>query len=230
MKITFVLKESIYDCKLQITDLHGSHYYLLPAINDDKNPEQCIVADVYGSEFDLALIPLMPDTSSVYQELEENNWKDKLAKQASKLLLNSLDKTMLRVGCNYHISGLQDGDRLDISLQSYAFGTFDRFEILELIPMCYMFFEVSIFNNYHKLTDAFETNRKDVLKFARTIAFADVLGIGFFLTLFTYPIQVGRIKHLTRNKKVLKTLTKFNNLSDTERQRFLEKQEKFFRK
>ena len=143
-------------------------------------------------------------------------------------MMNSLDKMILRVGCNYHIEGLQDGDRLDITLQTYAFGTFDRFDILELVPMCYIFFEVSNFNDYYKLIDAYETNRRYVLKFAKTVAASDVLGNGLLLTLFTYPIQVGRVKHLTRNKKILKTLTKFNNFNDVERQRFLDKQEKFF--
>ena len=94
--------------------------------------------------------------------------------------------------------------------------------------MMYMFFEVSNFNNLFNLIDAYETNRRDVLKFAKTFAFADILGNGFFLTLFTYPIQVSRVKRLTKNRKISKVLTKFNNLSDVERQRFLEKQEKFF--
>ena len=227
MKITLALKESIYDCKIKISDSHGERYYYISALCEEGMTFSSITAEVFDNEFSLSLVPITADVKSALNEIEENDWKDKLAKKATGLLMNSLDKMFLRVGCNYHIKGLQDGDHLDITLQNYAFGTFDKFDILELVPMCYMFFEVANFNEYYKLTDAYETNRKDVLKFAKTFAFADVLGNGFFLTLFTYPIQVSRVKRLTKNKKISKILTKFNNLSDAERQRFLEKQEKF---
>jgi hypothetical protein len=93
--------------------------------------------------------------------------------------------------------------------------------------MCYAFFEVSNFNNYFKLKKAYETNRKDVIKFAKSFALTDIFGTGFLGTLFTYPIQVGRIRYLTNNKKVFKTLYKFNNYTDDERQAFFEKLNKF---
>ena len=54
-------------------------------------------------------------------------------------------------------------------------------------------------------------------------ALADAIGCGFLM----YPIQMHRAKRLTKNKKILKVLSKFNAFSDTERARFLEKQEKF---
>lgn len=230
MKIAFVLKESIYDCKIQITDAQGDRYYLLATrnLNDDDGHDPYIFVDICGDAFDVTLIPLMPDTAPMLNELEDNNWKDKFAKTAAKLMVSSLDKMLLRVGCRYHICDLQDGDRLDISLQSYAFGTFDRFDLLELIPMMYMFFEASHFNKRCALADAYETNRKDVLRSAKALALTDVLGNGMLATLFTYPIQVSRIKRLSKNKKIRKVLAKFNDLSDLERQRILEKQEKFF--
>ena len=228
MKITLVLKESIYDCKIKISDSHGERYYYISALCEDETVTPFITAEVYDNDFDLTLIPIMPDTTSMLNDFEENNWIDKFAKKATKVLFSSLEKAILRVGCTYRVEQVQDRERLDINLQTYTFGTFDRFDLLELIPMMYMFFEVSNFNNLFNLIDAYETNRRDVLKFAKTFAFADVLGNGFFLTLFTYPIQVSRIKRLTKNKKISKFLTKFNNLSDVERQRFLENQEKFF--
>lgn len=228
MKITLVLKESIYDCKIKISDSHGERYYYISALCEKGMTSSSITAEVFDNEFCLSLIPITADVKSVLEEIQENDWKDRLAKKATGFLMNSLDKMILRVGCNYHIEGLQDGDLLDITLQNYVFGTFDKFDILELVPMIYSFFEVRNFNDFYKLTDAYETNRKDVLKFAKTFSLAEVLGNGFFLTLFTYPIQVSRVKRLTKNKKISKVLTKFNNLSDVERQRILEKQEKFF--
>ncbi len=161
-------------------------------------------------------------------EFEENNWGDKFVKKATKFLFSSLDKMILRVGCNYHLRGVQDGDRLDICLQGYAFGTFDRLDLLELIPMMYAFFEVSNFNERFKLMNAYETNRRDIVKTARTLALADIFGNGLLTTFFTYPIQVCRIKRLSKNRKVRKVLTRFNNMNDFDRQKVLEKQEKFF--
>ncbi len=228
MKISLVLKESIYDCKIKISDSHGERYYYISALCEEGMTSSSITAEVFDNAFSLSLVPITSDVKSVLNKIEENDWKDKLAKKTTGFLMNFLDKILLRVGCNYHIEGLQDGDRLDITLQSYAFGTFDRFDILGLAPICYVFFEVANFNKYYKLVDAYETNRKDVLKFAKTFAFAEVLGNGIFLTLFTYPIQACRVKRLTKNKRISKVLTKFNNLSNAERKRFLEKQEKFF--
>lgn len=228
MKITLVLKESIYDCKIQITDSRGSRNYYISALCEDETVTPFITAEIYDNGFDLTLIPIMPDTTSMLNDFEENNWKDKFAKKAAKVLFSSLKKAILRVGCTYRVEQVQDRDRIDINLQTYTFGTFDHFDLLELIPMMYMFFEVLNFNKLFKLKEAFATNRKDVLKFAKTLALTDILGNGLFLTLFTYPIQVGRIKRLTKDKKISKLLAKFNNLSDTERQSYLEKQEKFF--
>ena len=228
MKITLVLKESIYDCKIKISDSHGERYYHLSPLCESGTTSSSVVAEVFDNDFSLSLVPITADVKSTLIEMEENDWKDKLAKTAACFLMDSLDKMILHVGCNYHIKDLQDGDRLDISMQSYAFGMFDRFDLLELVPVCYVFFEVVNFNKYYKLTDAYESNRKDVLKFAKRFAFSDGLGNGFFLSLLTYPIQVSRVKHLTKNKKISKVLTKFNHFSDVERQRFLEKQEKFF--
>lgn len=229
MKITIGLKESIYDCKIKITDSKGSRSYYISALSDDEKTTSSITIEVFDNHFDLTLIPVMPNTSAVLNELEENNWKDKLAKKASKLLFDTLEKVILRVGCHYRIGQIQDGDSLDVALQTYAFGTFDRYNLLELFPVAYMFFEVFQGNKRFNLITAFETNRKEVIRAARGITLAGALGIGFlFTSIFVYPIQIGRVKRLTRNKKISKTLTKFNNLGDIERQRFLEKQEKFF--
>lgn len=223
MKTTVFLRESIYDCKLIITDSHGEREYYISALTAEGPNTASVTAEFFDDEFDLSLIPVMADTNSILDEPEEKNWKDKLAKKASNLLLNAIETLTLRVACTYRIAGLQDGDRLDINMQTYIFGTFDRFNILELAPVIYAFFEVFDLNKRFKLTDAHETNRAAFLKMIKKYALADAIGSGFFM----YPIQMHRAKRLTKNKKILKVLSKFNALSDTERARFLEKQEKY---
>lgn len=228
MKIIFSLKESIYDCKLKITDTQGDCYYLIRAPKDNDTPIEYITVDVCGTEFDLELIPLFPDVDSALNEIDNKHWTDKFVKKAAKGLFESLEKMILRVGCNYHISKLQDGDRLDINLQCYTFGTFDRYNILEMIPMMYMFFDVCHFNKRFTTTKAFETNRKDVLKSAKIWALSDGFVNGLFLGLLTYPIQVGRIRHLSKNKKINKVIHKLCHMSEIERQKIFAKQEEFF--
>lgn len=220
MKISLVLKEGIYDCKIKITDSQGERFYYISVLCEEERDPAPILVDVFDNEFSISLIPTITDKKAMLNEFETNNWKDKLIKKVGSFLLDTFDKMPLHVGCDYHIMGLQDGDRLDITLQGYVFDTFDRFNLLELIPVAYFFFEPSNSDKLYKLTNAYEINRKDVLKFARGFA---------VLSLSTYPIQMARVKYLTRNKKVKKVLTKFNNLSDVERKRFFEKQEKYMK-
>lgn len=228
MNVSFALNNSIYDCKLQITDAHGSRYYLIPALTDEGASDSMVTVDIFENALDLTLVPLTPDLNAVLAGWEETTWKDKLAKKATVALGSSLEKMLLRVGCRYHIDNVQDGDRVDITLQNYLFGRADRFDLLGLLPMMYAFFEVSHGTARMALVDAYETNRKDVVKYAKMMALTDILGNGIFSTLFSYPLQVSRIKHLSKNKTIRKTLMRFSRLSEPERQRFLEKQERFF--
>lgn len=230
MQIKFVLTESIYDCKIKITDSRGSRYYYISALCEEGAEPPFAVAEVFDGDFSLSLIPMMANTKAMMNEFDTNNWKEKLAQKAAGLILKSLEKIILHVGCSYHMVDVQDGDCLEIRFQTYAFGSFDRWELLALVPMCYAFFEVFGRKERYKLTDAFETNRKAVLKFTRTVLLMDSVFMGFFLLPITYFFQMSRTKRLTKNKKILKTLTKFNNLSAAERERFLEKQEEFFNK
>lgn len=226
MRITIALKESIFDCKIKITDSHGDRFYHASVFD-----EPCaITAEVFDSDFRLSLIPMAADVNEALDEMEWHSWKGKLAKKATGFLMGLVDKSLLRVGCEYLVTGVEDGDRLDVNLQSYAFGTFDRLDIFEMIPLSYSFFEVSSFNRYFKLTDAYEVNRKDVIKLAKKLAFAGGFGYGIICGIITYPLEMARIRLLSRNKRILRTLRKFNNFSNEKRQRFLEKQERFFNK
>jgi hypothetical protein len=199
----------------------------LCSANNNSGTQSYVAVDVYGTEFDLALTPVMPAENSVLSGVDGDNWKDKLLNKAGKALFSFAEKMMLRVECRYHIDNLQDGDRLEISLQKYVFGTFDRYDILELIPMMYMFFEVSNFNARYKPAEAVGVNRKEFIKFAKSYVLTYIPSNGIF-AFITYPLQVGRIKRLSKNKKILKVLSKFHNMSEAERQKIIEKQEKMF--
>lgn len=227
MKIRVTLSESLYDCDLQITDMQGTRWFRIYVMDESDVQEQFLDIDVFGGEFELTVMPQMADYRSAMNEFEESDWKDKLAKKTVNLLFSAFENMLLRVGCKYSIQGLQEGDTLNITGQQYVFGTFDRFDLLELIPMVYMYYEASWHGNRFRLLDAFGLNRREVVKSAKKLALMDLFGNGLFL-LFTYPIQVGRVKHISKNKKIFKTLCKFNDMDEAQRQRILDKQEKLF--
>ena len=121
------------------------------------------------------------------------------------------------------ISDTKENDIICICGQEYIFGRFDKFDLFELVPMAYMFFEASCNGDICKCSDAFAMNRKDVVSSAKKLVLID---FGLHL-LFAYPIQIGRIKKLTSDRKVKKTLIKFNTMDKKEREKFLSAQEKF---
>lgn len=220
MKIKLQFDNSIYNCQVIIRDPSGSRTH---TVNLEEDRPVSLETDVAGSDFRLTVIPKMADYESALAGADIQDWKDKLAAKVGRVLFSILDHMLLRVGCTYTVAGIPENGMICLSPQEYVFGMFDRFDLLELIPMAYMFFEASCNGVLCECTDAFATNRKEVLASARKLALVD---FGLHL-LFTYPIQVGRIKRLTSDKKVKRTLVKFNRSSQEQRQKILEKKEKF---
>ncbi len=221
MRIRFEVSKSIYNCNLRIDDIMGTQNFLVRL--DDSEVETAVLEiDVCDGDFELTVTPVSPDYESIFNDVGANGWKEKLAVKLGSGLFSMLDKTMLRVACKYRLTGLTDGDTVYIQGQEYVFGWFDKFDFFELIPMMYMFFETSCRGRRFTLLSAYETNRRDVVKSARQIMLLN------YENILIYPIQVGRIKRLSKNKKINKTLMKFNTLSDEEREKILLKKEEFF--
>ena len=220
MRLSFDFSNSPYDCEVIIKDRSEIHNYV---VNVSDKQSDLLEIDVKSSIFELTLIPKMPDYKSAFSDMEIQNFKDRLAQKIGNTLCSVLDKMLLRVGCTYIISNTKDDNVIRIESQEYIFGTFDKFDLFELIPMAYMFFEASCNGDICKCSDAFAMNRKDVVSSAKKLVLID---FGLHL-LFTYPIQIGRIKKLTSDRKVKKTLIKFNTMDKKEREKFLSAQEQF---
>lgn len=227
MVISFLLKDSLYNCDLNITDSNGTRIYSLNA-PDDSNPQNHIInIDVADPNFDITVIPTPADYKSALNDLENETFKDIVANNLIDKLISAFENMFLRIGCRYHIENVQDGDIIEIHMQQYIFGTFDKYGVWELIPMAYMFYEISCFGSKVQLTNTFETNKRSIINAAKRLSLAEGFGNGIFLTLLTYPIQVGRVKYISSNKKIFKTLRKFHNMSPDERQKLLDKFEQF---
>lgn len=214
---------SIYNCEVIVKDSVGTRKYFVDLTEANEERFDFLEIDVKSGDFELTVLPQMADYKAIMSEMEITDRKDRLAKKIGNAMLSFADSTMLRVGCKYRVSGLKDGNTIFLCQQEYVFGTFDRFDLLGLLPMAYMFFEASYSGCRFDLSDAFELNRKAVISTSRKIALTDV-GLQLILT---YPLQVGRIKRLSKNKKIKRTLIKFNRMNEEQRQRVLEKKEKF---
>ena len=220
MKLSLFFSNSLYNCEAIIKDISGIKKYVT---NFEEKQSDFLEIDVESSSFELTVIPKMPDYKSAFSDMEVQNWKDRLAQKVGNALCSTLDKMLLRVGCTYMISDTKENDIICICGQEYIFGTFDKFDLFELVPMAYMFFEASCNGDLCKCSDAFALNRKEVISSAKKLILID---FGFHL-LFAYPIQIGRIKKLTSDRKVKRTLIKFNMLDKKEREKILSKKEEF---
>jgi hypothetical protein len=220
MKLSLFFSNSLYNCEAIIKDISGIKKYVT---NFEEKQSDFLEIDVESSSFELTVIPKMPDYKSAFLDMEVQNWKDWLAQKVGNALCSTLDKMLLRVGCTYMISDIKENDIICICGQEYIFGTFDKFDLFELLPMAYMFFEASCNGDLCKCADAFALNRKEVISSAKKLILID---FGLHL-LFTYPIQIGRIKKLTSDRKVKGTLIKFNMLDKKEREKILNKKEEF---
>ena len=188
MKLSLFFSNSLYNCEVIVKDTSGIKKYVT---NVEDKQSDFLEIDVESSSFELTVIPKMPDYKSAFLDMEVQNWKDWLAQKVGNALCSTLDKMLLRVGCTYMISDTKENDIICICGQEYIFGTFDKFDLFELVPMAYMFFEASCNGDLCKCSDAFALNRKEVISSAKKLILID---FGLHL-LFTYPIQIGRIKN-----------------------------------
>ena len=184
MRLSIDLSNSPYDCEVINKDRSEIHNYV---VNVSDKQSDLLEIDVESSRFELTLIPKMPDYKSAFSDMEIQNFKDRLAQKIGNTLCSVLDKMLLRVGCTYIISNTKDDTVIRIESREYIFGTFDKFDLFELVPMAYMFFEASCNGDICKCSDAFAMNRKDVISSAKKLVLID---FGLHL-LFTYPIQIG---------------------------------------
>lgn len=220
MKVSLIFSNSLYNCEVIVKDLSEDKNYI---VNLEDKQSNLLEIDVESSSFELTLIPKMADYQSAFSDMEIQTWKDKLAQKIGNALCSMLDKMLLRVGCTYTVSRIEENDVIYVSGQEYVFGMLDKFDLFELIPMSYMFFEASCHGVRCECSNAFAMNRKEVISSAKKLVLLD---FGLHL-IFTYPIQMGRIKKLTSDRKIKTTLLKFNKLNEKERQKVLDKKEKF---
>ncbi len=215
MKIGLNFFEQFGDIELEYSDANGSHSLLIGMDREcDGEPYEI---EITGDVLSIAVKPTKLDLGSI---------KEEISGVAEKLLVKFADKfasvandMILHVGCRYLVNNLCDGDILDITCRQYSVSTDNQMFIFDLYPVTYLFYEISKKQKRVEPLKVWTVNRDRVLKSARVMALAD---FGLHL-IITYPFQVGRVKRLTRDKKVAKKLRAFNAMSEEKRNKILEK-------
>lgn len=223
MKINLNLHETIYNCDVKITDARGTRSFTIGALDFEEAASfKTAETEVYGDHAVLTVSPNAADYQGVLNEVEWKNLKERLAEKALSKLLSMLEKALLLVGCTYELTNLCEGCEVDLQLDGYPSGNTHLNDLLELYPVLYMFYEAK--RNGVRLSpqSAFATNRKTVLRVARSLVISD---FGFHL-LVTYPFQMGIVKHQTRDKKIFKNLRRYHELPEEKRQKLQEQLKK----
>ena len=225
MKVLLNLENSVFDCQVKITDSHGSRFYFISQ-GDDSSAPRYITIDVFDDSFTLSLVPVISSVKAQLNEENPRNFFEKTLKMLSKLGISTIESVALRIGCDYHISGLAEGDRLDISWQEMAFrySIFSSF-VLEETPIIYCFFEVFSFNKLCKLTNAYALNRKEYLKVLKKLSLIGGFSVWYIFEIFVFPIQKYILKRFSNDKIIKRKLIKFNSFSEEKRKKFLKKME-----
>ena len=223
MKVLLHFPRSRYNCEVIVNDRSETKKYTVNLANE--NPAELEI-QVENCNFELTLIPQIADTSAAFWERDIENPKCKFAQKVGSTIFSTLDKMLLRVGCTFKVAEIKEHDVIFFNNQEYVFGAFDKLDVLDLIPITYVFFEAYCNGIRLECSNAFPTNRKEVISSAKKLALAD-FGIQL---IFTYPMQICRIKNLTSDKKVNQTLTAFSRMNEAERQKVLRKKENYISK
>ena len=222
-----VLENSIFSCNIRVTDANGARFYHVPQTDPFGTTPQFLDVEINGSECDIAIAPIETNPENLWKDTPSKNFFDKVASKCGKKLVSYISKIILRVTCEYHLTDLKDGDCIDIIARQYVYDLWDNVNALEeIVPMAYAFYEIEYNGKRATVKQAFGTNRREVIKTSRPLAFMASSGYGLLLIL--YPIQMIRIRHLSSKRKVFRTIKKFNKMTPEERKKFEERMDKKF--
>ena len=222
-----VLENSIFSCNIRVTDANGARFYHVPQTDPFGTTPRFLDVEINGSECDIAIAPIETNPENLWKDTPPENFFDKIASKCGKKLVSYISKIILRVTCEYHLTDLKDGDCIDIIARQYVYDLWDNVNALEeIVPMAYAFYEIEYNGKRATVKQAFGTNRREVIKTSRPLAFMASSGYGLLLIL--YPIQMIRIRHLSSKRKVFRTIKKFNKMTPEERKKFEEQMDKRF--
>lgn len=219
--IRFILNDkSDFDCVLKIKDIYGTKEYLLSTLNG----ENYLDAEIYGDKFELTLIPQDADYKSVLEEIPTESFGERLATKFLGKVLSSEEKYFLLAECRYELSGISDGQVIEIDPQIYACTNLPVSSPLDLLALRYYFFEVSSRTSRFDLTDAKVLNKDAVLKSYKKVAISSY-GLD---VLWEYPLKMSYPKHYVKNEVATEKLKEFIRMNEEQRQKMINRSREFY--
>ena len=208
-----ILENELFNCNIRINDAKGAHYYQVPQI-DPLNKEPLLLdVEIEGSECDIAIAPIECDTDKIYEDKSSQTFFNKITSKLAKKVFSSITEAILRVTCEYHLCNLKNEDCINIVAKQYIYGVGDRWYKGGCVPISYSFYEVEHNGKRAKVKQAFGTNRNEMMKNAKQLAFLTALEY----LLIIYPFEVSRIRNLSKDKEVIRTIQRFNEMTPEER-------------
>ena len=128
------------------------------------------------------------------------------------------DRLLLRVGREYTLTDLQKGERLLLSFHAFVSEPIRLLRLMESTPVVYSFLELNREKGATQTVRAIPVNREDLFLVER-VAMLKKFGLKM---IFSYPFRMGRMKRLTRERRLLRTLKKYGRMSEEERKKHLQ--------
>lgn len=232
MKLTFHLNTTLYDCILRLRGEGGfaADYRMTATAPLGSALMDCVTVEV---PVDTCEVTVCPQYSEELREEVKGFqggggfWANLAAKTLGKIADTGLRSFTLHTALTYRLDLKnrlgQDvaGDgtlHLTLTERNYTPTSKTSSEIFELLPVYYTFFELAEGETALSPVRAEGVNRTRFRRLARKLILLQCMGwfVGI-LGLLGYPFMMGRVKHLTRDRLVLRCLRKLYRMHPAER-------------
>ncbi len=232
MKLTFHLEATLYDCILRVGGEGGFHadYRMTATAPLGSALMDTVTVEVPGHTCEVTVSPQYPE--ELREEVkgfrvDGGFWAKLTAKALGRLADTGLRSFTLHTALTYRInlrdrlgSDLMDDGALHLTLTERNYTTTSKTssEIFELLPVYYTFFELAEGETAISPVRAEGVNRKRMRRLVRKLVLLQCVSecVGA-LGLIAYPFFMGRVKHLTRDRPVLRRLRKLYRMHPAER-------------
>ena len=225
MTVYFRLCQSATACRLHITDAAGKRVVFLET-DFLSRADALYSVEIYGDSAEVTTVPVAyaaPQTGGGV-----SGW---LKTQGRRWLAALENAACFQIGCTYRLDGLRNGEEIALNEQTYSCTSVTADVAFNLVPVDYLFFEAVRHGERQAPTAARCTNKRSALKASRTAALLSASDGGFgclsfLLCLPIFPLQMLRVRFLTRNRRIFRTLARFHRMSESERQKVLRRNDR----